>query len=210
VPREGPRVCAELRACVTAAAGPGHGPGVPFQDMPWTSDAAFDSLLPAWIRHLSSLHWTPVTVARRAAAWLVEGGARRVLDVGAGPGKMCVVGALATAATWTGVERERALVDAAAETARTLGVGHRARFVHGDALGLDWATFDAFYFYNPFELVHEARDRLIAGVEERLSSAAPGVRVMTFHGFGGQMPANYRLATHDTIEDGALTGWICE
>ena len=42
------------------------------------------------------MHWTPVHVARRAAQFLVTGPETRVLDVGSGPGKFCLVGALAT------------------------------------------------------------------------------------------------------------------
>ena len=63
------------------------------------SDAELDQVFPEELRERSHLHWTPVAIALRAAALLVPEPARsgvRVLDVGAGVGKMCLVGAVVT------------------------------------------------------------------------------------------------------------------
>ena len=65
-------------------------------------NAQFDRLLPFYWRRLSIMHWTPVHVARRAAQLLVTGPKTRVLDVGSGPGKFCLVGAMATLGHFTG------------------------------------------------------------------------------------------------------------
>ena len=56
------------------------------------SDARFDRLLPPGLVRLAALHFTPVAVALRAAAWLTEDGADQVADLGAGVGKFCLVG----------------------------------------------------------------------------------------------------------------------
>src|SRR4029078_5531458 len=77
----------------------------------------------------------------------------RVLDVGAGVGKMCLIGALVTGATWWGVEQDEGLFQTANHAAWALGIAARTRFVHGDGSRLPWDEFDALYFYNPFTTV---------------------------------------------------------
>jgi hypothetical protein len=72
-----------------------------------TSDLAFDALYERRIRELSPQHWTPVRIARRAAELLTLSGAKRILDVGSGVGKFCIVGALTTEAQFVGIEPAR-------------------------------------------------------------------------------------------------------
>lgn len=173
-----------------------------------TADQEFDELIPPDLRHLSQVHWTPVAVAIRAATLLSPAPAMRILDVGAGVGKLCAVGALSSPSVWCGVEQDEGLVQAARRLARILRVGDNTMFVHGDAFSLDWANFDALYFYNPFELEvepadprqyeHEYRVR-VARAEDRLAALPEGMRVVTLHGFGGVMPASYRLAYQERI-----------
>ena len=82
---------------------------------------------------------------------------------------------------------------------------------HGvDALAIDWSDFDALYLYNPFELplfshtvtaqehALSYKDQ-VAHVQERLAKLRGGTRVLTFHGFGGVMPATYELAYHERV-----------
>src|SRR3954466_9600440 len=106
-------------------------------------DAAFDALYPDAVRRLSIVHWTPVAVALRAAALLAPIAGMRVLDVGAGAGKLCCLGAAAHAGTWHGIERDPALVAAATEVPARLDVGHCTKFAAGDALAADWRGFDS-------------------------------------------------------------------
>src|SRR4029077_8901586 len=61
-----------------------------------SSDDEFDSAYDKQIRELSEQHWTPLWVAARVAHLLTRSGATRVLDVGSGAGKFCIVGALST------------------------------------------------------------------------------------------------------------------
>lgn len=165
-------------------------------------DACFDQSFPAWLRHLSNVHWTPVAVAAHAARFLVREPGARVLDVGAGAGKLCLVGALVTAGSFHGVEQRAALVEAAQATARLLHEP-RACFVHGDALAVAWSGFDAVYLYNPFADRPDALDASVRAVQERLEAARPGTRVATYHGFGGAMPPAYR---RDFAGEGKLAG----
>ena len=171
-------------------------------------DARFDQLFPQELRDLSALHWTPVEIAVRAAQLLSSIDNARILDVGSGIGKACLVATLSSTSSWWGVERDQALVSAANRAAKYLGIEERARFIHGDAWQLDWDQFDGFYFYNPFSslLLNEHTSPFVRyGIilnnvrraEERLSNARIGTLVVTYHGFGGDMPAGYEVLLRD-------------
>ena len=183
-------------------------------------DAEFDRLFPDELRDRSYLHWTPVAVAVRAAELLAPGPhGIRVLDVGAGVGKLCLIGALVTGAVWWGIEQDALQIAAASHAAWALDVSRRTRFVQGDGSRLSWDGFDAFYFYNPFHTVMLAphaspfvRYATIHGtlrrIEQRLAEARAGVRVVTYYGFGGQLPDGYRLRAREPAGDDALELWV--
>jgi predicted RNA methylase len=182
-------------------------------------DPEFDRLYPDPIRRLSAVHWTPVSVALRAVALLAPESDMQLADLGAGPGKLCCIGALARGGTWCGVEQNPLLVAAAEHAAARLEVSAATRFVAADMMRLDWDRFDGLYLYNPFESVlfgcgrpdgagwTEFADR-VAGTEERLSALSTGTRVVTFHGFGGEMPSSFQLVFSEAIGDGELALWI--
>ena len=88
------------------------------------TDGEFDQVFVPDVEAISFRHWTPVWVARRAAELLVHAGATEILDVGAGPGKFCIVGALTTAARFAGVEQRGGLVEQARQAAGKLGAKH--------------------------------------------------------------------------------------
>lgn len=183
-------------------------------------DVEFDTVFPEALRHLSVVHWTPVEVARRAAKLLVTRPGARILDVGAGVGKACLIGALCTDAAWYGVERDPANVAAAFAAARRLGVSARVRFATGDASLIDWTGFEGFYFYNPFgSLLSNAMgvpgplrapmiDAMVDRIERRLATTPIGTRVVTYHGFGGEFPDGFELASSERIQTGELQLWI--
>ena len=186
-------------------------------------DEDFDEVFPIPYRQVSNYFWTPVETARRASALLVAEGARRILDVGAGVGKFCLVGAASTRkATFVGVEHRAHLVDAARDAARSLQVARvemiQARFSAEIASG-----FDAFYLYNPFaENFFDASSRLddtvtlsperyhdeIDITHQVLSAAPRGTNVVTFWGFGARMPPRYHLVHTECSRGGSLSLWI--
>jgi len=182
-------------------------------------DVVFDRLYPSHVRRLSSVHWTPVSVALRAAALLAPEPGMQILDVGSGPGKLCCVGALAYGGSWHGVELNPLLVEAATATAKQLEIDPCTSFHAGDMNQLDWDRFDSLYFYNPFESVlfgggcpdqdgWTAFADQVAYTEERLAQLSTGTRVVTFHGFGGEMPSSFALTYTEAIGDGELALWI--
>ena len=175
------------------------------------TDRAFDRLVPKELRYLSKVHWTPIDVAIRATTLIRPTKRTRVLDVGSGIGKLCVVGAVSSEGMWCGVEQHAALVDVSRKLSLALGVAERTNFIHDDAFAIDWRDFDAIYLYNPFEFplfpntIIDRRQReldlqvQVVRVQDRLASLRARARVITFHGFGGVMPPSYELVYQERI-----------
>lgn len=185
-------------------------------------DSVFDDVYPIDVRAVSSSFWTPVSVALRAAELLVSGKKDRILDVGSGVGKFCIVGAASTRASFVGIEQRARFVRVAEDARRQVGA-RSARFIQGSFDAVDIADFDGVYFFNPFEEnLWGADTRLDASVElsERryhadieaakgmLERARAGTRVVTYHGFGGDMPPSYELALSEKQHTDKLDLWI--
>jgi SAM-dependent methyltransferase len=120
-------------------------------------DCDWDLGYPRRYAELSPIHWTPITVTRRAAGLLSRGSSSRILDVGSGVGKFCMIAALTTPGVFVGVERCGEMVDVASEVARRARVA-TARFIHARAEDIDWSNFDGFYFFNPYADLQCSRD----------------------------------------------------
>lgn len=170
------------------------------------SDILFDRFLPSAARSVSAMYWTPLAAAVVAARWFDEVGARTVLDIGSGAGKFCVAAALASKASFVGVEHRANLVDVARQLARQFRIADRASFLH-EPFAADIAVgADAYYLYNPFgENLFERAEQLDASVElgdprylrdvafaeDLLKRAAVGTHLVTYSGFGGLVPRTY-------------------
>lgn len=179
------------------------------------TDAQFDGLFPPEVRALSDIHWTPVAVVRAALQLLglVEGD--RVLDVGSGPGKVCLLGAVASPAEFIGVEHREDLVEAARRAAGRLSA-RRADFICADAFEVDWSGFQVVYLFNPFaglaalgsETLAEAdRARFTRSLElatRALSCMPRGARVVLYHGLGAPLPEGYVRRAHVFAGTGTL------
>lgn len=201
---------------------PANSRAVPTAPHPLSSDMEFDSAYDMQIRDLSQQHWTPVRVAARAAHLLAREGATRILDVGSGPGKFCIVGALSSDAEFVGVERRGYLVDIAKRTALRLGAT-RATFVHASADSFSFEGFNGVYLYNPFyEQISTYLTQIDGGIErspltyghfvrstrKKLAAMAPPVAVVTFNGFGGQMPPEYDFRGDEPAGNDQLELWV--
>jgi SAM-dependent methyltransferase len=184
----------------------------------WT-DQQFDSIYPQSIQNLSSRHWTPVDVCRRAAQWLVTAPGTRVLDVGCGPGKFCAVGAASTPGLFTGVEQRARLASIARGILRTWGVP-RVRIITDNVTNVCFSQFDAFYIYNPFEENVLPSLRIDRDVElqphlysdyssyvgDQLALTPPGTRVVTYCSDEAEIPDCFACA--DDACAGQLKLWI--
>jgi hypothetical protein len=133
-----------------------------------------------------------------------------------------VIGSLVSGAAFTGVEQRPHLVDVARACAARLDAP-RASFLHGRFDDVPWHAFDAFYFFNPFaENLFTGFDRLddtvelssgrrrldIERAEELLASLRPGVRVVTYHGYGGELPCEWELRHMEQKRTDYLKMWV--
>lgn len=168
------------------------------------TDEAYDALYPSRIRRHSALHWTPVAVAAEAARLLVTVPGTKVLDIGCGPGKFCLVGASTTAGHFTGIEQRRDLVAAARRAVAQLGL-RNVTILRGNVLDFSFENYDAFYLYNPFEENFAAAHRIDAKVPlslnlwkkyvrhiaAELGAKADGTRIVTYAGYADEIPRCY-------------------
>src|SRR5688572_11476905 len=116
----------------------------------FSSDLRFHTLYPAFLSQLSKNHWTPLSVARKAAAFLAAENGSRILDIGSGMGKFCLAAAYyCPAASYFGIEQRDDLTEYAEAARQTIGLNN-VSFIHGNITNLDFSQFDHFYFYNSF------------------------------------------------------------
>lgn len=167
-------------------------------------DEKFDLIYPPRIRRLSSIFWTPVRVAAEAAKMLVKIPGTRVLDIGSGPGKFCLVAASLTDGRFTGVEQRDNLVTVAKAVAAQLGIPE-VHFLHVNVTAVDFADYDAFYIFNPFEenMDHGRKidsvvplsptlfKRYTSYVATQLGNRPLGTRVVTYAGYANDVPSCY-------------------
>jgi hypothetical protein len=132
------------------------------------------------------------------------------------------VAALVGDCRFTGLEQRPSLVASARALARLFDLQDRVRFVEG-ALGVVAApSAQAYYLYNPFGQYRFGSARYadagvefndarfahdVAAAEHLLWRAPTGTYALTYNGFGGRMPANYRLARVDATLPSTLRLW---
>ncbi|MBX3232571.1 MAG: hypothetical protein KIT84_16470 [Labilithrix sp.] len=177
-------------------------------------DETFDAIYPDVIRRASAVHWTPVRVCARIVKLLALSPSDRLVDVGAGAGKLCIVASAMSGAHVRGIERVPALANVAREAARRLGVD--VEIVDGGFDVRAGEDADVVYMFNPFfesiplpgapnAAMQAAID--IAAAEELLGALRKGARVVTFCGFGGDIPTDYHRLARERWDGGALEVW---
>ena len=187
------------------------------------SDREFDEVFATETRQLSSAHWTPVRVAVCAAKMLVTSPRTKVLDIGCGSGKFCLIGAATQTVSFAGIDQRHHLLLEGEAIARSANISN-VEFIHGNMMDLDWSDYNAFYLYNPFlenvcmpamidetvALKPEYFYMYVEAVQLKLMVLPVGTRVVTYHGFGGEMPYGYRMVANKEIGSDFLQCWIKE
>ena len=173
----------------------------------YNTDAAFDALYPERIQQLSRRHWTPVSIARKAAHFLSNGGEKKILDIGSGIGKFCLIGAVYYPdSTFYGVEQREDLHNYAL-AAKEVMKAENVEFIHANFTSLDLDAFDSFYFYNSFFENLDKDDRIDNSTEfssrkyiyysrhlmKALNDRPSGTRLASFHSLGDEVPDAYQL-----------------
>ncbi|MFC0513132.1 class I SAM-dependent methyltransferase [Mucilaginibacter angelicae] len=187
----------------------------------FSDDAEFDGICPEHLQLLSHTYFTPLPIARKAAAFLSFPNAR-VLDIGSGIGKFCLTaGYYFPEAFFYGVEQRHELYHLGENINRYLDLSN-VNFIYGNVTQINFKEFDHFYFYNSF---HENIDpvkqidnsiELSEGLYNyytqylyiALSAKPSGTRLVTFHSSEDEIPPDYRLA--DVSYDTLLKMWIKE
>ena len=178
----------------------------------------FNLLLPEYLQKASRLYFTPVHVARIAAQWLTEGGEKKILDIGAGVGKFCIVGANYSNSHFYGIEYRPSLAQLANELITHYGV-ENATILQTDVVDVDFSNYDAFYLYNPFyenllsthrlnnevELSGTLYGHYLKYTEYQLGKSKPGTRLVTYHGNNFEIPDSFEKIKES--EDGKLKLW---
>ncbi len=184
------------------------------------SDVLFNSLYPLPIQILSKQHWTPIEVANKVACFLAAENNARILDIGSGVGKFCLVAAHQTPeASYFGVEQRRALIEHAENAKNRLHVKN-VSFIHGNFTQLDFKKFDHFYFYNSFYENLAGTDKIDDSIEyseelyhyyrrylnRQLELKPGGTRLCTLCTWDHEIPSEYHIVGTDMNE--RLKFWI--
>ncbi len=182
------------------------------------SDDDFNGIYPKRIRKLASQHWTPVAVAKLAADFLVQEPGIRVLDIGSGAGKFCMIGATNTKGHFTGVEQRIELIELSTRISHAYEV-QNADFIHANITSIEFSEYDAFYFYNSFyenidvlnsidrtiKLDPELYNLYSAYLIQQFISLPIGTRIATFHTPFSIIPQTFKL--RDSLHGGFLNFW---
>ncbi|HTI58930.1 hypothetical protein [Mucilaginibacter sp.] len=185
----------------------------------FSNDAAFDWMYPEHFQLLSLKHWTPLAVARKAAAFLAEPGAR-VLDIGSGIGKFCLAAGYEFPETYFyGVEQRHELVYHAEDAKGYTGLPN-VNFIYANITQVNFKQFDHFYLYNSFYENIDPENQIDDTIEiseslynyytqylfKALEEKPSGTRLVTFHVSGEEVPPDYKLA--DVSDNTLLKMWI--
>jgi Protein-L-isoaspartate(D-aspartate) O-methyltransferase (PCMT) len=169
-------------------------------------DEEFDLIYPDRIKAAADVHFTPVKVAKVAARYLANKSGARILDIGAGVGKFCMVGSACTEGYFVGVEQRRTLCLTAELIAKHYHLTN-VEFINANITNISFKAFDAFYFYNSFyenvsmlekiddeiDLRRELYEHYSFYVKEQLEEMAIGTKLVTYYSFLKEVPNSYEI-----------------
>lgn len=184
------------------------------------SDEIFNSLYPLPIKTVAEKHWTPIAVAEKAAAFLAVSSDEKILDIGSGCGKFCLVAAhLYPQTNFYGIEQREGLVSLSEQIAEKLQI-ENVFFTSNNITKIDFGGYDHFYFYNSFyeniassqkidndviysEKLYDLYNRYLY---KQLEKKPAGTRLVTYHSFGKEVPREFEIVHTDYNE--YLKFWI--
>lgn len=186
----------------------------------WASDTKVMRLFPADLADQSHMHWTPWAVAKQASDFLSAGSGKKILDIGSGCGKFCLLaGYYHPYNEWYGIENRPGLVEAAKAALDKTGMTN-VHFILGDFLELDAQTYDHFYCFNAFQenldpqfgidnSMERSADIYAANTRRlyRLLQSKPsGTRYASFHSSETEIPEDYHVVAASA--DQLLKCWV--
>lgn len=170
------------------------------------TDQTFDTIYPARYKNISKIHFTPIEIAKLAAQYLVQKPGTRVLDIGSGAGKFCMVGAACTEGHFTGVEQRRNLHRLAVRLSKK-HTWQRVEYIFGNVTATNFEAYDAIYYFNSFYehiFQHSAIDQTVTldkmlytlytqYMREQLDKMPLGTRLVTYFSFMDEVPDSYKI-----------------
>jgi SAM-dependent methyltransferase len=195
---------------------------MPFQQLKtgqFVTDEIFNRIYPEQMQETAEFHFTPVEVALEAARFLVDKPGTRVLDIGSGAGKFCMIGAASTQGYFVGVEQRLHLHEMALVLSEKYHLD-RLEFRHANILDIQLQDFDAVYIFNPF-YEHISSDypidqsipldrafyaKYCAYTRTQLNLMPTGTRLVSYFSYLDEIPANYSIQTQ--AFDSKLKMWV--
>jgi SAM-dependent methyltransferase len=186
----------------------------------FSSDVQFHHLYPLSVQALAARHWTPLSIAQKAAGFLATEDKSRILDIGSGIGKFCLAAAhFEPQCRYYGVEQRKDLV-AHSEIAKGILGMTNVTFIHGNFTHLDLRNYDHFYFYNSFYENLDDSDKIDNRINHSgslynyynnrlfkyLAQSPAGTKLATFHSLGNEVPPCFELVNSDAVT--GLKFWI--
>lgn len=184
------------------------------------SDNSFNQLYPLHIQQLSSQHWTPLHIAKKAAKFLSMEKNATILDIGCGAGKFCLAAAhYYPQANYYGIEQRQWLLHWAEETKKKTAVSN-VHFLEGNFTQIDFKQFDHFYFFNAFYENLSGTEKIDQTIDysselyyyyarylfRKLQQKPSGTRLATYHSLEDEIPPEYHTVAVDI--SGLLKFWI--
>jgi len=181
-------------------------------------DEEFNVIYPEHIRKLAKRHWTPIAVAKIAAQFLVDKPGTKVLDIGSGAGKFCMVGSAYTKGLFTGIEQREYFFQLSNRLKQSYHLSN-VEFIHSNITNINFKDYHAFYFFNSFfeniditAMIDDTvkSDILLYNlyskyVREQLSEMPIGTRLVTYWSSLKEVPFGYKIQS--TSLEGLLKMW---
>jgi hypothetical protein len=184
-----------------------------------TNDSLFTELHPYSVSLMAGRHWTPFHIVKQVIDFLGVPGSR-VLDIGSGAGKFCLLAAYcAPDVELIGVEQRSNLVRSAIRVRKALELPN-VSFINANVVDLDLKEYDHFYFYNSFYENIEDEDRIdchipysedlynyyVSYLHKELQRLPIGTRIATYHSGDVEIPPCYQPL--QSLADSDLKFWI--
>jgi Methyltransferase domain len=181
-------------------------------------DSEFDIIYSNKMKKVSDIHFSPIEVSKIAARFLVDKIGMRILDVGAGAGKFCMIGSACTDGIFTGVEQREHLHNLSKSISQKYNLTNVA-FINSNITDISFKDFDGFYLFNPFyenmnvlgkmddlvELKRELYDEYSLYVKAQLDTKPVGTKLVTYFSYLTEIPKSYQLQFSDF--EGKLKMW---
>jgi Methyltransferase domain len=187
------------------------------EDIP-VRDEDFNTIYSKKLQEKAPFHFTPVAVAKRVAQYLVDKSDTRVLDIGSGVGKFCMIGSVCTDGYFVGVEQRPTLFSVANRLVKKYKLSH-LEFINANITSIEFTQYDAFYCFNPFfenlrpdekidnsvELNRDFFHTYAIYVRQQLEKMPKNTKSATYYSFLEEVPDSFQI--QDMEMDGKLKLW---